>query len=210
MEDSMRGAFLLVLCGAIAGCATSSYVPPDSAAKPASVVVIDKPRSLVWDSAVPRLAKAFFVVNNLDRSSGLINVSYSGAPDRYLDCGRIVVDDSVRGKTEFAGSQARVRYEATAFPYPVIVDRSLDLDGRMNIIFEELGADRTRVTVSARYVLTRRVTQTRGDGQSSSRTDTASLSSGGSTQIVGAPGVSPVTCIATGQLEREILDLVAQ
>jgi hypothetical protein len=33
----------------------------------------------------------FFVINNFDRASGLINISSRGYPARFVDCGTIVV-----------------------------------------------------------------------------------------------------------------------
>ena len=75
----MRIAILLVAVSLVAGCAGKlDYVRPTTpAAASTNYKIIDKPREAVWNASVPELGKQFFVINNLDKSSGLINISYS-------------------------------------------------------------------------------------------------------------------------------------
>jgi hypothetical protein len=43
---------------------------------------------IVWDRLVAQLSRGFYVINNIDKVSRLINVSfYSDSPDEYIDCG---------------------------------------------------------------------------------------------------------------------------
>ncbi|WZB71892.1 hypothetical protein WJ968_09260 [Achromobacter xylosoxidans] len=55
--------------------------------------MVDKPIDEVWTKAVPAIGKQFFVINNLDKSSGLMNLSYSGSPEQYVDCGHLNLQD---------------------------------------------------------------------------------------------------------------------
>jgi hypothetical protein len=82
-EEAVRRLHIIVatfiaLC--LAACAGKvDYIRPASQAAPsANAKVIAKPRAAVWSASVPELGKQFFVSNNLDKSSGLINVSYNG------------------------------------------------------------------------------------------------------------------------------------
>ena len=52
----------------------------------------------VWSRLVRQLATGFFIVNNIEKESRLINVSFSSAnPEDYIDCG-ITNRTFVRGK----------------------------------------------------------------------------------------------------------------
>ena len=89
----MRGLLLVAILLSVAACAGKiDYVRPTSQLAPAAnVKTIDRPREAVWNTSVPELSKQFFVINNLDKSSGLMNISYTGDPERYIDCGRITL-----------------------------------------------------------------------------------------------------------------------
>jgi hypothetical protein len=62
------------------------------------------------------------------------------------------------------------------------VDRRMALDGRINVIAEELEQSKTRVTVNTRYIVTRTQQARRADGQvMGTLTHTTSFDAGGST-----------------------------
>lgn len=84
-----RFALSFIFTALLTACATSTldYVGPAQTTKQNSTVV-DRDRDAVWAEAVPRLGKQFFALNTIDKASGLINLSYSGDPERYVDCGR--------------------------------------------------------------------------------------------------------------------------
>ncbi len=125
----------------VAGCASSQqYLPPSTPLTAGyNVKELDKSRDQAWDSTLPELGKRFFVINNIERSSGFINLSYSGEPERYIDCGEIhstVVN--LRGKRtyEFPAAKARQVYEVLRRDIClVVVDRRMSLEGRINLIF---------------------------------------------------------------------------
>ena len=87
----MRAIALSLMTTFIVGCAGKlDYVRPIvQPGASSNSKVIDKPRDAVWNASVPALGRQFFVINNLDKSSGLINVSYSGDPEKYVDCGQV-------------------------------------------------------------------------------------------------------------------------
>ena len=65
------------------------YMRPQPRIYAPNTVTIDLSKDALWAKMIPALGKEFFVINNLDKASGLINISYSGDPERYVDCGII-------------------------------------------------------------------------------------------------------------------------
>jgi len=201
----------------LAGCASTQYAiqPPAAANAQNASKVIEKPKDVVWDEAVAKLGQRFFVINNLEKSSGLINLSYSGDPEKYVDCGKVTVVNKGPGAktTTFSGSVADVLYmtaipvHAYNMPAPAQVRRQMSLDGRINLIFEAIGPTTTRVTAATRYILSRRVGPA-GNIMFPSSADTAAFNAN-------EPGVFPanidgrsLTCVSTGALEKSILDVI--
>ena len=87
----MRLFLAALVVSGLAGCAGKvDYIRPTTQISLGqNTKLIQKPRDAVWATSVPALSKQFFVINNLDKTSGLINLSYSGDPEKYIDCGRI-------------------------------------------------------------------------------------------------------------------------
>src|SRR2546422_6002790 len=135
------GLFWAVILGfsLLAGCASASfnYRPPDSSVRPNYTKDLNRSRDQIWNDAVAALGQRFFVINNLDKASGLINISYSGDPARYVDCGSFTVAVSgLHAKTQtMDGAAADAQYETVArlppygFPGPVQVRRQMALEG---------------------------------------------------------------------------------
>jgi hypothetical protein len=112
----MRTVLATLVVAVLAGCAGKvDYIRPTMHTTPGqNTKLIQKPRDAVWAASVPALSKQFFVINNLDKSSGLINISYSGDPEKYIDCGRITsfVKNAQGERTyDFAGAKAQQNYE---------------------------------------------------------------------------------------------------
>lgn len=204
----------LVTLSLVAGCSGKlEYVRPTAnVSATQNSVVIEKSREVVWNAAVPKLGKQFFVINNLDKSSGLINVSYTGDPEQYIDCGRIVsfVQNAAGTRTyDFPASKAQQSYEVLDPGVGLFqIDRRMALDGRVNLIFEELSPSQTRVTANTRYIVSRQTSALNANGASTSFADTISFNSGTSASFPSnRKGVS-VECTPTGKLESDILSSV--
>lgn len=210
LENSLnRSVALIAITSLIAGCAGKiDYIRPAGPAKTDNTKIINKSRQAVWDAAVPQLGKEFFVINNLDRSSGLINISYSGDPEKYIDCGRIVsyVKNARGARTyDFAGSKHQMTYEVMTSNL-FFLNRQMNLEGRVNLIFEEIGPDQTRVSANTRYVVRRDLTVRDVQGRSQSRNDSVSFNTNSSASFaVGNSEGDTATCQPTGILEQEIL-----
>jgi hypothetical protein len=208
----LPGLALILIC---AGCLSGNleYTPPQSTAPSApNSLTVDKPLDTVWKELVPALGTRFFVINNLDKESGLVNVSYSGNPESYVDCGQIESwVDNARGKRtynmpgassqpyEFKGTDGNLYFS----------ERQMRLDGRMNLILESLSPTQTRITLNTRYVVTRNLQWRRVDltGPGSS-TDSISFNSGQRAEFPRRGPTKVLACQPTGKLEADALDLV--
>lgn len=198
----------LIFCG----CSGKvQYIRPGVPPPTENSIVLSKSKDVVWKSAVSALGKNFFVINNLDKDSGLINISYSGDPQKYINCGRInSYVSNARGERtyDFDAASAYQKYEVIdqRLGYGAI-ERKMNLEGRMNLIIESLGPDESRITANTKYVVTKSFTVYNGTGRLvSSGTDTISFNSGQSQKFSDVD----TTCIANGQLEQEVLASISE
>jgi len=208
----MKLLFTVALVAALTGCAgRQEYIRPSAATPAEYTKTISRPRSEVWDKGVPQLGKQFFVINNLDKSSGLINLSYSGNPEKYIDCGRVIsFVKNARGERtyDFAGAKAQFDYEMMIDGTLIYATRRMDLDGRVNLIFEEIDGQTTKVTANAKYVVKRDVTIRDGLGNSRSASDSTSFNGNGSGTLQQTRALEGAECRANGNLERDILQTI--
>jgi hypothetical protein len=205
-------AFLIALL--LFGCAGKLDIvrPTTQPNAVSNFKLIDKPREAVWNASVPELGKQFFVINNLDKSSGLINVSYNGDPEKYIDCGRVTsYVKNARGERtfDFPGAKAQQQYEVMDNNGLFYINRRLSLEGRVNLIFEEVSSNQTRVTANTRYVVQRQVTVTAAANNiPQSGSESIFFNSGSSSSFPPNRNGQVLECVATGALEREILTVI--
>ena len=198
----------------LAGCAGKvTYVRPSvTPLQGQNSKIIDKPREAVWNATVPELGKQFFVINNLDKSSGLINVSYSGDPEKYIDCGRInSYVKNARGERtyDFAGAKAQQNYEIMDPSGLLFIDRRMALEGRVNLVFEEVTPNQTRVTANTRYIVNRqRTVRNAVNNFPQTLNDSLTLNYGGTAAFPSDQNGNTSECSAPGYLEREVLGAV--
>jgi hypothetical protein len=214
-EFKMRVLISALSLAVLAGCAGKvDYIRPSAqVAQGQNSKIINKPREAVWTTSVPALSKQFFVINNLDKSSGLINLSYTGDPEKYIDCGRITsfVKNAQGERTyDFPAAKAQQSYEIMNPSVGLFfIDRRMNLEGRVNLIFEEVDANSTRVTANTRYVVTRSQTiRSAAGGFPQNPTDTISFNSGGSARFPTNQQGEFAECAARGILEQEVLSAV--
>ena len=156
----------------ITGCATpgvntSSYTKHDPK-KITNEMQVDQSYSLVWDKLVRELSKSFYVINNIDKESRIINISFSSqTPSEFVDCGE--THRTYTHRKEMANYDYNTADPATfkfaemardAFSYYAIVRRDSSLEGRANIYLAPLenNKEKTTVAVNTRYILTFNVT----------------------------------------------------
>ena len=213
----IRIILLAVLVFFLASCAGKiQYSPPIGTPLSQNSIIIDMSKDELWKKVIPNLGKSFFVINNLDKDSGIINVSYSGDPEKYIDCGQISsYVKNARGERtyNFPASRSHQTYEIMDMEHGgglLFVDRRMNLEGRINIIIEEISSKQCRVTVNTKYVLTKSGTIRNVQGASTNFSDTISFVSGQQARFPGAGSYSGTLCQPSGRLEQEILSILTQ
>ena len=233
----MKKLILLLLVGTlhVIGCATPgstthTYARGNSYDVKNEKFINASPEA-VWDTFVRELSKSYFMINNIDKESRIINVSFSSDnAAEYVDCGK--------GETKVTKSMLNKRgldfysfniceknqlviedgaLNQGGIMAPIICDvfRNPSLEGRMNIyVAPENGG--TLVTVNCRYIVTVSITNDceyyapAGNlVQTNRKKDsyTCSLDSKRPSSCETLKRES-IFCSSTGKLEQEILSLV--
>lgn len=151
------------------------------------------------------------MINNLDKASGLINISYSGSPESSIDCGRVYsYVSNARGERtyDFPAAQAEAHYEVMGDGL-YHINRKMSLEGRINLIFEPVSVNKTKVTANTKYVVTRStVVRSVAGGLPNTGTNTITFNSGGGASFPVSSSGSATTCRSTGKLEQDVLNSV--
>lgn len=166
---AISGTLLLTACAAVEP-STSDYARPEPIANSNNEVVIDNSFDAVWNEMVKNLSDSFFVINNIDRESRLINLSFSADdPTEYIDCGTTTRDFEHKGKTEtykypVAGDNTYKMMKTWNPPInlPLVYEifRDSQLEGRINVYVAPLGETTTELSVNTRYVYSVQVSGT--------------------------------------------------
>lgn len=205
----MRSILIIAVTALVAGCAVATYTPPTRVSGETNVKLIDKSRDEVWAAAVPQVGKNFFVINNIDRTSGLMNVSYTGDPARYVDCGTVTVQDPLGRTVTLAAASPELDFTAFEGSGAGRINQRMSVVGRLNLIFEELTPNKTRVTAAGSYVLSRqRSVHALGGNLLSFHSATATLTTGGVAKFTDSQAGQGTTCVNTGLLEADLLALI--
>jgi len=189
-----------------AGCSTLTYSRPETNSRGENSVSVPLPRDLFWKTFVSSLSSHFFVINNLDKETGLINVSYSGDPSTFVDCGMITVDALGKSLT-FPAAAAAQNYEIMSGLRLFNISRKMSLEGRSNIIVQDASPTESRVVINTRYVLNRQINSVASNGQQSNRNDSIGFNYGEIGSFAAAPGGQEVNCASKGTLERRIVEI---
>ena len=207
------GSLLLVLIF-FAGCGNEfKYTKPSTDYDIKNSIILNKSKDEVWAELVPALSQTFFVINNIDKESGLINVSYSGDPAEYIDCGIIysmVKNLAGERKYCFHAASGYKEYEVW-FSGPRPVKRKMQLEGRININVQEVTPEQTKVSVYTKYIVNREfsmlVVYYTGYNKFS-RWDTQSDSVSFTTGEIGKFSNGETECRCNGKIEQTIIDLL--
>ena len=226
---------ILSLVILLSGCATQGTntfkYNPSTLLKIPNEITVSKPYSEVWDGLVKELSKSFYVINNIDKESRIINLSFSSSsPSDFVDCGKSYRTYKQGDKLEtynynVAGSAkfkvATEKQEHPSFVNYVLINRKPNLEGRSNIYIapEEHDKTRTSITVNTRYIVSVIVKgeafaeHVNGNvfsrGQIPENTTTVSFNTNQIGQVeVGNPEM--LTCVSKGKLEKEVLEMVVR
>ena len=220
-------SWVLTSCATIGVPSTWSYTAPTETTVVNSITLVKEP-SKVWDELVEDLATTFYVINNIDKESRLLNVSFSetNAPSTYVDCG-----EATR-TYEYKGDETRYEYpvsdsNAYKFNSGLLADRfytsvvrSSSLEGRANIYVAPNPTGGTIVTVNSRYIWKVSVTSTvmvhsgeyevphQGFQPQTSPPTTVALNTNKLGFYEDPEGSGTIYCVGTGAFETAILDIL--
>ena len=202
---------IVLIFSFIVGCAGKvEYTQPLSNYKVNNTLIINKQKDEVWKQVIKSLGNSFFIINNMDKESGFINVSYSGDPEKYIDCGQIYsYVKNAKGERiyRFAGSKSFMQYESFENGNVLVFhNRKMDLDGRVNIIISDIDSNSTLITINTKYVVTKIIDMNAYGGMSKHMNDSISFTTNGRARF---PNVE-TECAATGVLETDILNALTQ
>ena len=151
--------------------------------------IINKPFDEVWDRLISYSAGTFFGIENFEKESGLLTLSFGASnPEEYITGGYWKVDIKVLAqKRNFEGDY--VKYLSSYNKGQLI--------GKMNIVVVKIDSAKTKVVVNARYIF-------------SDDTTTWSFNSGSCAEVMvanPANGTPPTRTICpTYKAENAILD----
>ena len=130
-------------------CAAGSYTPPSVTEEPiANYIVIEKPYDVVWAKLITQLATTYFGIENYEKQSGLITLTFGASnPSNFITGGNVYVE------------QIGAKYKGDYISY-LCKYSDADFTAKMNIVVTALGEKQTKVTVNARYVFTSYVRET--------------------------------------------------
>jgi SPOR domain len=180
----MRGfASAVWLLLSLAGCETAGRVappsPPPAPPSPSEKTFADS-FERTWSALVVYATHSSFIIDNAAKDSGLLVFSFSGTPERYLDCGSFTSNQGQTSPTvQVIGRQADVR-----------------LDGRVNVIVKAIDKNQTALQVKAHYLYA---------AVSRDWSSTWSFDAGQSAMQPAGQFHHEVTCRSTGALEGSIL-----
>jgi hypothetical protein len=158
-----RGNSLAVLAILVlVSCATKTpfremvgYVPPTSLPSQPKRTMVQDPPNRVWNHLIAFLQSSDFEIDHADGEKRLIVARYSGSPERYVDCGSIVIHEN-GALSEIPGAVEEVTLNARQGDVPVLLKRGVSLESRIIIRLQEQNLG-TVVSTDTTYVVTKTV-----------------------------------------------------
>jgi len=183
--------FALLVSGC--GVTTPDYTTPSAPDYDQTSVTVEEGFDSTWDGLIQFTSQRFFAIDSYEKDSGLMTLSFSSDPARFVDCGTISTD----GPPAYEGDYIQWFQETPR--------RSISLDGRMNLTVQETTEEETRIGVNVRYVVT---------AQAGPQTINFNFNTDGSdTQQVTANSFGATesrTCRPTHEAERVIVEGVQE
>lgn len=204
------GASLLLGCAAVTG--GLRYAPPEPRVDQQNSRTFDAETDAVWRALIAHVGDTFFVIDNMEKDSYFLNLSFSAKdPTEHIDCGHVTSNvANARGPRtySFPAASASQEYEATNGGHLYFISRQITLSGKVNVLLTSVSPSQTQMKVTTRYVVRKTAVQrTPMDIDPPQNLDaTVSFSTGETGDET--TGLK-MRCVATLALERVILDGVA-
>jgi hypothetical protein len=197
---------VVTMCGF--GCAIGniSYYEEQGIKNTDNTIFLKESKDKVWAKLIDGIGKSFFVINNIEKDSGLINISYGDDPCRFISCGTLnsyVLSAQGKRQYNFPACIEYKEYEEFHKGNLFIIRRWITLDGRASIIVQKRN-NGTLVKVNVRYV----VIKNAKIYDPSYKFINTKLSNIKFNSNGGESFPNGLKCYANGQFEKMILDIV--
>lgn len=125
------------------GCASTSYVLPENkCSKEDFSIVVNKGYDQVWENLIKYSADTFFGIDNYEKDSGLLTLSfYSTKASDFVTGGYLLYEDL---HIQFSGDYVDF----------LQVYRYGKLKGKMNVVISKIDDNKTKVTINVLYIFT--------------------------------------------------------
>lgn len=194
---------LLALSIFLTGCISSKsiYKPPlQENSQNNYSKIFNKSYDETWDALINYSASTFFGIDNFEKQSGLLTLSFGASNPQDYITGGYWKTDVVYGVNELHFEGDYVEYLAKY--------QNGSLVGKMNIVVKKIDDNHTKVTVNARYVFSTNIVDANGRNFSNSW----SFNTGGCSEIVvsnASKGTQPTrTLCPTYKAENAILSVL--
>lgn len=144
---------LILLLATFVGCVSvkATYKPPvEDNAKSKFSRIVNKPFNQVWDALINYSAGTFFGIDNFEKASGLLTLSFGASNAKEYVTGGYWKTDMRYGVNE-------LHFEGDYVEYLTMYQNG-ELSGKMNIVVRSIDENSTQVTVNARYVFSSHTT----------------------------------------------------
>lgn len=207
MESVMKTIVVVVGLAALVGCASQKVQLSAPASYDSNTKrVVQKSFDEAWKEMVSGLSKSFFVINNIEKESGIVNVSFSADdPSQFIDCGNVTVTIGNESRTIDAAKDAQFpwTYHQGIYTFVGSDHRDVSLNGRVNIYLEEHGENATEIDANTKYVVNATEQFYGNGGQPLNQITT------NTTFQTGTSGsMQNIVCRSNGRLEQRILAFV--
>lgn len=214
MKKSVKIILSTVLVLLFTACAqsTMNYTPPSNfnSNNIQTTKVINKDYNKAWDELVNKLSENSFVINNMSKESGFINLDFSITnPTKYVDCGRWnghFKNLSGEANYNFSGVESS-RYTNMAGTSMVNVESRKTLSGKINILLQKIEPMKQTYKINVKYVLSGIDT---GHVVYPSQIVHQNWTVGFSSKERGRNSIGQIECQTTGMLEADLLNFISE
>lgn len=158
----LKIALSLIICAACSPTKAkildgeTKYAPPTATLNVQNSREYNSSYDRTWKAVITHLSDTAFVIDNIDKDSGLITVSFSVTdPRTAIDCGNWSTwVKNMRGRRDynFEGATPFSQYEMLVNRTLTNIERNVTLSGKFNILVTSNSEQASRIKVTARYV----------------------------------------------------------
>ena len=139
----MKKLSAFIALSILTSCATVpiddiTYIAPENT-EYSKTVQFNNSKDEVWNALIDYASESFFSINTYEKDSGLMTLSFTSNPERFVNCGNWIVNGTDNNYVEFM----RLRQ-----------DTNVNLNGVLNLRVAQRDNGVTSLTANARYILT--------------------------------------------------------